>query len=155
MAESEALNTPESDDKSALLRVSADFANYKRRSQQVAESAASAATAAVLSALLEVLDGYEQVLGASLATTDTPWLEGVRHTTRLLQSRLESFGLRPFDSLGDTFDPHFHEAVSSVYTKAPAGTIVAVYQRGYLHNDTVLRHARVQVATEETINKGA
>jgi molecular chaperone GrpE len=134
--------------KQGLLRTAADFANYRRRTEQDREQNLGLANEALLSKLLVVVDDFDRAITQMPAELrDVPWVQGVAAIDRKLRLLLDSEGLTPIEATGKPFDPHEHEAIVQEETnKVPEGTVTAELQRGYRLRDRVLRPALVAVA---------
>ncbi len=126
-----------------LLRLQADFDNYRRRARQDNETAIHNANCATASALLPVLDNLER---AVQGMKDGPDKDGVVLIARQFLAALQSVGLEEILAEGAAFDPNLHQAV--LQTEAgpeQQGKITMVLQKGYLLNGKLLRAAMVQV----------
>ncbi len=132
-----------------MLRLAAEFENYKRRAQRERETAAKYAEEDLLKELLPSLDNLERAIDQGRNTGDaSALLEGVEMTQRVLMASLEKFGLKPLASKGEVFDPNYHEAMAMEPSdEAPANTIINEYQRGYFYKDRLLRAAKVVVSS--------
>ncbi len=132
-----------------MLRLAAEFENYKRRAQRERETAAKYAEEDLLKELLPSLDNLERAIEQGRNTGEaSALLEGVEMTQRVLMASLEKFGLKPLASQGEVFDPNYHEAmVMEPSDEAPANTIINEYQRGYFYKDRLLRAAKVVVSS--------
>jgi molecular chaperone GrpE len=133
-----------------LKRMTADFANYRKRNDAERIDFAKFAKADLIAKLLDVLDGYDR----ALATVPDdlrgqPWVEGMWLVERKLRKVLESEGLEPIDSLGKPFDPYLHEAVAYVESDEPEGTVIQEHQKAYRLHDRVIRPALVTVAKKK------
>jgi len=133
-----------------LQRMTADFANYRKRNEAERTEFAKFAKADLIAKLLDVLDGYDR----ALATVPDdlrgqPWVEGMWLVERKLRSILESEGLEVIDSLGKPFDPYLHEAVAHVESDEPDGTVTQEHQKAYRLHDRVIRPALVTVAKKK------
>jgi molecular chaperone GrpE len=129
-----------------LLRLAAEFDNFRKRSAREWREHKDRATAEVLREVLELADNLERAL-ASPPEDGAALHAGVRLTLQQLQSKLQRFGVEAFGNEGEAFDPQRHEAVLMV--EAPgveSSRIVDVVQRGYTQHGEVLRPARVTVA---------
>jgi molecular chaperone GrpE len=125
-------------------RTAAEYANFRRRTEQERTQQKLAANQQLLRELLPVLDDLQRGLNALPPDEQHSKLaEGVRLVEQKFQSSLKKHGVTPIEALGKPFDPSEHEAVEH----APNGgnTVVAVYQPGYKLGDTVLRAAMVKV----------
>ncbi len=127
-----------------LKRVTAEYANYRKRVERDREAVVESAKASVANDLLTVLDDLERadahgdLTGAFKAVGDK------------LVSTLTSAGLAPFGQEGDEFDPSVHEAVQHSTSPEVSGpTVSAVLRRGYLFGERVLRPAMVAVTDHE------
>jgi molecular chaperone GrpE len=130
----------------ALLRALADFDNYRRRVERDRASAARSGKRDVILSLLEVLDGFDRALN-HIDDAPSSVAQGVQAIHRNLLGVLERHGVTRFDSLGEPFDPRFHDAIGTVDSdEVESGTVAEELQRGYRWEDEVLRPARVRVA---------
>ena len=131
-----------------LLRSQADFDNYRRRTQREKEEMAKYASAEIITRLLPVLDNFERAIGASKDSGDFEALaKGVDMIHRQLLQLLEQEGLKPMETVGQPFNPEFHEAVMRVESdEHEEGTVVEELQRGYILKDRVIRPAMVKVS---------
>jgi molecular chaperone GrpE len=134
--------------KQGLLRTAADFANYRRRTEQDREQNLGLANEALLSKLLVIVDDFDRAITQMPSELrDVAWVQGVAAIDRKLRLLLDSEGLTPIEAQGQQFDPHQHEAIVQEETsKVPEGTVTAELQRGYRLRDRVLRPALVAVA---------
>jgi len=133
-------------------RAQADFINYKRRSEQEREEISKFANATLMLNLLPVLDDLERAFASippNLA--ELTWLDGIRLIERKLQASLEVQGLSQIKSLGEPFDPKFHEAVR--YDKGKDGMVIEELQKGYKLHDRVIRPSIVVVGNGEEEEK--
>ncbi|HET8568209.1 MAG TPA: nucleotide exchange factor GrpE [Candidatus Limnocylindria bacterium] len=130
-----------------LKRLAADFSNYRKRNEAERADFAKYAKSELIRKLLDVLDGYDRAIDAVPAELrDQPWVEGMWLVERKLRQILEQEGLSPIETLGQRFDPYVHEAVSTVPSDEPEGTVVGELQKGYRLHDRVLRPALVTVS---------
>ncbi|GMA52144.1 protein GrpE [Alicyclobacillus contaminans] len=134
--------------KGQLLRVHADFDNFRRRTRQEKEDLQRFATKAVVSDVLGVVDNLERALASVPEDEAVAELrKGIEMVYRQLVSVLEKHGVQAMNTVGASFDPTLHEAVM----QAPAeegqtpGTVVEELQKGYMLNGKVLRPAMVKV----------
>ena len=129
-----------------LLRALADFDNYRRRVERERGTAAQSGKREVIVPLLEVLDGFDRAL-EHIDAAPPAFAQGVQALHRSFLTVLERHGVTAFDSVGEKFDPRFHEAIATVATdEVESGTIVDELRRGYGWGDEVLRPALVRVA---------
>ncbi|MBA3777763.1 MAG: nucleotide exchange factor GrpE [Chloroflexi bacterium] len=129
-------------------RSAADFANYKRRTEQERQATLGLANEMLLLKLLAVVDDFDRALAAMPKELEhLGWIEGVWLVERKLRALLESEGVTPIEAAGKPFNPREHEAVvSEETTTAPEDTVLGELQRGYRIRDRVLRPALVTVA---------
>ena len=140
------------ENKAGWQRTAADYANYRRRTEQDREQNLGLATEALLSKLLAIVDDFDRAI-ANMPDelAKAPWVDGIVAIDRKLRQLLDSEGLTPIEAAGQPFDPHQHEAIVQVETnKVPEGTITAELQRGYRLRDRVLRPSLVAVAKAPT-----
>lgn len=133
-----------------LLRVMAEFENFKRRMQREREEQFKYANEKLLTELLPSLDDLDRVLDhvAPDASAEVRAIaEGVELVRRSLLAVLERFGLKEVPALGESFDPTRHEAIATVETEAhEPGRVMALHRKGYWLGDRLLRPAMVTVA---------
>lgn len=124
-----------------LQRITAEYANYRRRVERDKTVAADEATATVFRALLPVFDDLER------AREHGELSEGVAAVVDQLLATAGKFGLTPFGEQGEPFDPNRHEAVAHMTSPdVTESSCVEVLRRGYLLGDRLLRPAMVAVA---------
>ena len=129
-----------------LLRLAADFDNYKKRVAREREEYVAQANARLLAELIPVVDDLERALAAAEQHEEAQLEEGVRLVHRSLASLLERHGVELIDTDGK-FDPHVHEALlSQPAEEAESGDVLNVVQKGYKLGERVIRPARVIVA---------
>jgi molecular chaperone GrpE len=130
----------------AWLRAKAETENVRRRAQDDVSKAAKFAIERFANELLTVKDGLEQTLAAENVSLETI-RDGVELTLRNLGKAFEKSGLLDINPVGEKFDPHKHQAISSVPSDQPANTVVQVFQKGYALENRVLRPALVAVSS--------
>lgn len=127
-----------------LQRTAADYANYRRRTEQERAQQRLAANEQLLRDVLPVLDDLQRGLDAIPADDqDSKLAEGMRLVEQKLLATLRKHGVTPIESLRQPFDPSVHDAIEA----DPAGgdTVTAVYAPGYRLGEGVLRPAIVKV----------
>jgi len=133
-----------------LKRMTADFANFRKRNEAERVEFAKFAKADLIAKLLDVLDGYDRALATVPdEVKGQPWVEGMWLVERKLRTVLESEGLEAIDSLGKPFDPYLHQAVAHIESDEPEGTVIEEHQKAYRLHDRVIRPALVTVAKKK------
>ena len=128
-------------------RSAADFANFKRRTDEERALAGQFSTALLIGKLLAVLDDFDRALESVPPDAEDPWIEGVKLVERKLRNVLESEGVTAIEAVGEPFDPNLHEAVAHEDTADhPDNTVIGEVQRGYRLHDRVIRPSLVRVA---------
>ena len=128
-------------------RSAADFANYKRRTDEERSTLTQFSNAVLIGKLLGVLDDFDRALDNVPADAHDPWVEGVRLTERKLRNVLESEGVTQIEAVGQPFDPNLHEAVAHEETADHRDNeVIGEVQRGYRLRDRVIRPSLVRVA---------
>ncbi len=131
--------------KNQALRAIAEMENIRRRAQEDIQKASKFAIESFAEQLLSVKDSLEMAL-ASPTQEVSSLQQGVELTLKQLNHAFERARILEVPSEGQPFDPHIHQAVSTIQNDAPDNTVVQVYQKGYRLNDRVLRPAMVVVA---------
>jgi molecular chaperone GrpE len=130
----------------ALLRLRAEFDNYRRRSVRELTDARTCAQGDVLAELLPVLDNLERALDAAEHHEEGKVLQGVRMTRDLFVGLLTRAGVEEVPGVGTPFDPQVHDAILTQPSEEEEGVVTAVLERGYRQGEQVLRPARVAVS---------
>jgi molecular chaperone GrpE len=131
----------------SLLRHQADFANYRKRAEKENREAGQRATARVIEQLIPVVDGFEHALAAHREAEYDSYRKGFELIYKQLLDNLARLGVERIDPRGKPFDPHLHQAMDRAETtEHPDGTILEVFQPGYVFHGRVLRPAMVRVA---------
>jgi molecular chaperone GrpE len=128
-----------------LLRLAADFDNFKKRAARERQEYVALANERLVKDLLPILDDLERALSAAEDHEEAQLEEGVRLVHRSLASLLERNGVREIATEG-RFDPHVHEALLSQPSEAEEGSVIDVVQKGYTIGDRVVRPARVIIS---------
>jgi molecular chaperone GrpE len=129
-----------------LLRVAAEFDNFKKRASKEREDAQKFGIERLLKDFLPVADNLERALDHAEEHDLRQVLEGVKLVQKLLETTLGRHGVTGFSALGQPFDPNLHEALMQQESDAPAGTVVSEMSRGYKLNERLVRPAAVVVA---------
>lgn len=130
----------------SFLRAKAELENIRRRSQEDVAKARKFAIESFAEALVQVYDSLEAALADPTADVEK-LREGVQLTLRQLASAFEKNRLLPINPVGEKFDPHQHQAISTLQSAdVPANHVVNVLQKGWIISDRVLRPALVAVS---------
>ena len=131
-----------------LVRLQADFDNYRKRTEKERDQARHRGVENLIEQLLPVLDGFDRALAAH----DDPAYEDYRKGFELIRKQLWDLlakqGVHRIESVGKEFDPNVHHAVEHVPTNDyPDGAVIDEFQPGYMFHHRVLRPAMVRVAS--------
>ena len=129
-----------------LLRLAADFENYKKRAARERQEYVQLANERLIAELIPLLDDLERALAAAEEHQEAQLEEGVRLVHSTLASLLTRHGVKPIETEGK-FDPYVHEALLSQPSEAEEGSVIDVVQKGYKLGERVVRPARVVVAS--------
>ncbi len=134
--------------KDRLLRLAADFENYKKITSREIENRIRNANEELIVNLLPILDDLERSLEAGKKNHNfKSFYEGVEMIYNNFKKQLERFGVEPVDSVGKPFDVDLHEALMMVEDKeAPPNTVLQEHQKAYRLNGKVIRHAKVVIS---------
>ncbi|UZJ80591.1 nucleotide exchange factor GrpE [Fictibacillus sp. KU28468] len=141
------LETNLADTENRLLRVQADFENFKRRTREDNAAQLKYKSQSLLTQLLPALDNFERALDVKVEDAQAASvLQGVEMVYRQLLEAMKSEGLEVIDSEGSAFDPNLHQAVMQVQDeKYGSNVVVETLQKGYRLKDRVIRPAMVKV----------
>ena len=132
-----------------LLRVSAEFENYKKRASRDLAELRKFANQSLIKEMLSVIDNLELAMNSTNGhkTIDQGLLQGLDMTHNEILKVFEKFNVKPIEAKGQAFDPTFHEAVMQEATdEFDENTVINELQKGYLIHDRLLRPAMVVVA---------
>lgn len=129
----------------AWLRAKAEGENIRKRAQEDVAKAHKFAVEGFSNEMLAVKDSLEAALGAQNLTVES-MKAGVEITLRQLVSVFDKYAIKEVDPVGEKFDPHRHQAMTTVESDQAPNTVVQVFQKGYLLHERVLRPALVSVA---------
>ena len=147
--------------KDKLLRAVAETENVRRRAAREKEEAHKFAISNFAKDLCDVADNLQRAVEAVPAdkaedTIVKTLVEGVEMTERTMLGAFERHGIRRIDPQGEKFDPNLHEAMTEIEDpSAEPGTVIQVFQTGYMISDRLLRPARVVVAKGGEKQQGA
>ena len=134
-----------------LLRRQADFDNYRKRVEKERSEDSRRSTARVIEGLIPVVDSFEQALALHREPEYENYRKGFELIHKQLIDNIAKLGAERIDPIGMTFDPHLHQAMDRTETRdKDEGTILQVFQPGYLFHGRVLRPAMVRVAVHPT-----
>lgn len=126
-------------------RLLAEFENFKKRSQKEKDGIYGMITGDVVATMLPIMDNLEKA--AEAKTDDIQYQDGIKLVERQFQEALKRLGLEEIETIGQRFNPEFHEAVSHVEdSEKGEQEIVQEYRKGYKIGNKVVRHSMVIVA---------
>jgi molecular chaperone GrpE len=133
-----------------LLRVTAEFENYKKRMEREMNDFRKFANESLIKDILPIMDNLERALEIPHGNDENAFngmREGVQMTLKGLQESLEKFGVVSIESLNKPFDPNFHQAVMQEESEGhPDNTVSKELQKGYIMRERLLRPAMVVVS---------
>ena len=140
--------------KDRMLRLAADYENYKKRNERERATAMKYAGEQIFREFLPVVDNLERAVsqgeieGNDISKKLAALLEGVELTLKGLCSSLEKFEVKPIESKGQPFDPNKHEALTMEASDTiPPNHVVNEFEKGYFYKDRLLRAAKVTVSS--------
>lgn len=126
-------------------RLFAEFENYKKRNMKEKETLRNMLVSDIMTSILPIIDNLEKAI--STGTTDTAYEEGIKMVLKQLKDVLAYNGVKEIETVGKTFDPELHEAVSHVTDeKLEKNIIKEEFRKGYIIGNKVIRHSMVIVA---------
>ncbi|MBU3819826.1 MAG: nucleotide exchange factor GrpE [Candidatus Faecalibacterium intestinavium] len=132
--------------KDQLLRVAAEYDNYRKRSAREADQKFNDGVSFAVNQIIPILDTLD--MAANAPCTDENYKKGVTMTLDKAAKAFQTLHIEEIEALGKPFDPHFMNAVQQVPAEEgqESGTVVTVFQKGYKLGDKIIRHATVVVA---------
>ncbi|MGD9676798.1 MAG: nucleotide exchange factor GrpE [Vulcanibacillus sp.] len=131
-----------------LMRVQADFDNFRKRTTTEKEDLAKYVNAQLIKSLLPACDNFERAIKAAKENDNLDsLLQGIEMVYRQIEDVLTNEGLKEIESLGKSFNPEYHQAVMQVESEEhEAGVIIEELQKGYLFKGRVIRPSMVKVS---------
>ncbi|WP_440111214.1 nucleotide exchange factor GrpE [Paenibacillus sp. QZ-Y1] len=132
-----------------FVRAQADFDNFRRRTQKEKEELAKYASMKLVTELVPVIDNFERAMATVPEGTESESFgKGMQMIFRQLETVLNNEGLTTMNSVGQPFNPEFHQAIMQVESdEYEEGIVVEEVQKGYMLKDKVLRPAMVKVSS--------
>jgi len=128
------------------IRLLAEFDNYKRRTQEERSNLLKFDGKTLAKAILPILDDLHRTLETDGNTKSGTILKGIELIVSKLDKTLIDMGIKTFDSIGQEFDPDCHEALMSEKSDKGENIIIKEFEKGYVYNEKILRHAKVVVS---------
>lgn len=131
-----------------LLRMAAEYDNFKKRSAKDKEAIYCNSVCDIIESLLPIMDNLERAIASTTDNADVSViLDGINMVKNQFDESLEKLGVTPIESLGKKFDPNFHNAVMHVEDEnSEEHTVVEEFMKGYSRDGKVIRHSMVKVA---------
>lgn len=143
--ETEKIKTELEETTDRYKRLMAEFDNYKKRSAKEREGLYNSLLADIVSSVLPVVDNLEKAVATK--TEDENFKQGVEMVHKQLLDTLSNLGVEQIKTVGETFNPEYHEAVSSVQDdNLGEQEIKEEFRKGYKIGEKVIRHSMVVVA---------
>ena len=141
------------DTKDRLLRLAAEFDNYKKKTARDVDMSKDVGKAELIRSLLPTIDEFELALDAfSNSKQEQEHIKGIELVFSNILGTLKGAGLREIDSKG-RYDPYRHEIILAKESKEPEGTIIEIVRKGYSFNDMLLRPSAVIVSKGNASNE--
>lgn len=138
-----------------LVRLQADFENYRKRTDAQKLDLVRFANAELINQFLPVLDNFKRAALHFPKTQDESynnWVVGIKAIEKQLEEVLRQNGLEEISvNVGDVFNHNLHEAVSHEVSEAPLDSVTEIVETGYKYNDKILRPAKVKVSAGKKI----
>ena len=134
-----------------LLRLQADFENFRRRTASEKEQLSTFVTAGVVGKFLKVLDNFERAEASAAKATDMEGvITGMQMIRRQFEAAFSELKVEEIPAQDQKFDPQFHEAVMRGHNPELEDEIIdMVFEKGYKLGDKVIRHSKVRVNSHE------
>lgn len=133
----------------ARMRQLAEFENFRKRSEKEKSQMFEVGAKSVVEKILPVIDNFERGL-ASMPEEEKgkPFADGIELVYKQMLGALDEIGVKPIEAVGQAFDPNFHNAVMTVESEdMESGTVAEELQKGYMYQDSVVRHSMVKVVS--------
>ena len=133
------------DQEERIKRLMAEFENFKKRSSKEREHLYNSIMGDIITSFLPIIDNLEKAV--QVKTDDQEFKQGIEMVLKQFKDVLASNGVKEIESVGQTFNPELHEAITSVSDDTLGiQEIKEEYRKGYMLGDRVIRHSLVVVA---------
>lgn len=133
----------EKDDR--IKRLIAEFENFKKRSSKERENLYNSIMGDIVTSFLPIIDNLEKAV--QVKTNDEEYKQGIELVLKQFKDVLESNGVKEIETVGHTFNPELHEAITSVVDEnLGVQEIKEEYRKGYMIGNKIIRHSLVVVA---------
>ena len=122
----------------------AEFDNYRKRISRERIASEKYEGQKIFNSIIPIIDDIDRLLSIK-EIKEQSVIDGVNLIKTKFLSILKEYGVVPYDSVGELFNPEFHEAIMMKKTKKKKNTVIDEFQKGYMYHDRVLRHAKVIV----------
>ena len=132
-----------------VKRQLAEFENFRNRTEREKTAMFETGAKSVIEKMLPVVDNFERGL-ASMPEEEKgkPFADGIELVYKQMLGALDEIGVKPIEAVGQEFDPNFHNAVMTVESEdMESGTVAEELQKGYMYQDSVVRHSMVKVVS--------
>ena len=132
-----------------VVRQMAEFENFRRRSEKEKSMMFDMGAKNVIEKILPVVDNFERgFTTVEEADKDDAFVQGMQQVYKQLMTELEAIGVTPIETIGQEFNPEFHNAVLQVESEEyESGIIAQEFMKGYMYKDSVVRHSMVGVVS--------
>ena len=136
-----------------LKRTQANFENYRKQTQSYIEEIKKMAGRDILLQVLPILDNFELALKAAPKDqASTEFVQGITLIHSQVLQLLQQNNVVPIETISKDFDPCYHEALMKVASDLPENKIIEEFQKGFLLQGKVLRHAKVKISAGKKEN---
>ena len=122
----------------------AEFDNYRKRIYRERISSEKYEGQKIFNSIIPIIDDIDRLLSIK-EIKEQSVIDGVNLIKTKFLSILKEYGVVSYNSVGELFNPEFHEAIMMKKTKKKKNTVIDEFERGYMYHDRVLRHAKVIV----------
>lgn len=135
------------DYKDSYIRLMAELANFKKRTQKEVLSTYTNAVCDTVEKLLPVMDNFDRAIEAITEEDNTNFTQGIIMIYKQLKELFEKLEVKVIDAVGQKFDPNIHNAVMHIDDESlEENVIVEEFMKGYMYKDKIIRHSMVKVA---------
>ena len=132
--------------KNKNIRLLAEFDNFKKRNLEDKRKILKYDGVDFIISLLPILDDIDRTLSLKELKLNKTIFDGINMIRDKIKKTLKEKGVKTYNSLNESFDTEYHEALMMKKTKKKSGMILEEFEKGYLYHDKVIRHAKVIVS---------
>jgi len=137
-----------------MLRIAADFENYKKRMEREKNEFVRYANEKFIKDLIPTIDDLERAIASTNnSNSSEAFIDGVKIIYKQLNNLLKKYNVEPIEAIDKQFDPNLHEAMMHIPSNKPENSVIEEFQKGYKLHDRIIRPSKVVVSAGQAVEE--